>query len=796
MAQKLYSKVSVNLSGVDLTTPVDALKDGVSPNSRNFRLFAQQKDSRRVAVSTRKGSGEYSTPLLEAQNASQTTSTNGTTPVTINGIVAQPFTPSTTGRLTKLDIEASNNGGTGPLLVDIYTTKDDMPYQVIATSSNSSLPTVAGYVSMRFIAAPLLTSGTKYWIVARQQDNATGSYLLTTTATGSHAYTSNVGVALMNEQDYSIRFKTYLSPDSINKNAYRFEQDFGINRTLVAFGTTMYVYNEDTKQYDTLKTGLNALADDYSFSNGDGKAFWVNGYDDLMAWNGTSTTTNPDTIANGTFEVNASNWDATGGGTGAAVARTTGDFHSGTASLLVSATSGNRSANQATGMVLNREVEVTAWVKAVAGSSIYAFAVGTNETIPGSSIVSNGSWQQIKARYIPGAAVTAIRFMSTANFNLDDVSMRETGLEVIKDTELPILKYIEFHKNRLYGVVANLPNRFVYSEAPGIPAFEADGTTPVPANKQWYNAWLSVSFQEVPRPKNGSPITGMVSFQDNLIILTQDMKYVWSGSDRGQFYLRESTGQEGALSFRSFAKDANILYLISKNGVFAFNGSKDEKLSKEISPLFDACPRKKYMSPVVWKNHLRIYMASESSNVNDICAIYSTEYKTWLIDTECYVDRAITYDDADDNNELVEFSSLAPTMYKAEQAYSNLGAPIDFEYQMKYDSMGAPGQKKKIKKLYPIIQGADNTFPVTVSVDKDFADSPKEKKQVMSVEGAKWGQFKWGDGTKYGGDKSFKLKKVSTSGKARYWQIRVARRGVNNRVAFIGIQFTYKLKKL
>ena len=67
MAQQVKIATQLNLGGIDLVTPVDLLQDGKSPFSKNFRLQAQQKDSRRVAVSTRRGHSLHVKPLGESQ---------------------------------------------------------------------------------------------------------------------------------------------------------------------------------------------------------------------------------------------------------------------------------------------------------------------------------------------------------------------------------------------------------------------------------------------------------------------------------------------------------------------------------------------------------------------------------------------------------------------------------------------------------------------------------------------------------------------------------------------------------
>ena len=81
-------------------------------------------------------------------------------------------------------------------------------------------------------------------------------------------------------------------------------------------------------------------------------------------------------------------------------------------------------------------------------------------------------------------------------------------------------------------------------------------------------------------------------------------------------------------------------------------------------------------------------------------------------------------------------------------------------------------------------------------MDKDFQDNPRIKDVLLAVNGSTWGDFKWGDGTTWGGDKSFKHHRQSYPGSAYYWQLRIARKGVNNRVAFIGAQYKYRIKRM
>lgn len=668
MATKEKMSAVLELRGLDLTTPNDLISDGRTPYAKNFRLYAQQSDDRRVAVSNRKGPGYHTIPLAEALSV-ENAATTGTSSASFGveqDIHIQSFTALNSQRVTMVGLRLRQvvpyAGATGPVIVQLYSDNSGKPYSLLGETSIRSSEInndTFGWIYARFISAPQLTSGQPYHIIVKIQDDGNGTYLLETTTAGTLAKKTSSALANGVVTNYSINHRVYTAPSNVAKGIYRFARDNGANSTLIAFGTNMYTINDVTGGFTSIASGLSASAVEYSFTNGDNAVFWVNGYDTgIKKWNG-------------------------------------------------------------------------------------------------------------------------------------------TALSTITDTELPILSEVLMHKDRIFGVTASDPNKLVWSENPGNPAYSPDGVTPTTASQQWYNAWLSTSFWYIPRPHNGSPITKLVSFQDALTVFTQDKKYIFTGYDKGSFYLREATGNKGALSRRGVVSDENRIYFVSDDGLYEYDGSSDKKISGLIAPLFDACPAKRKITPVLWKNQVRFYMASRGSAVNDICLIYDKDMDEMLLDTGTYIDRALYYNDADDDHELVEISSLVAATYYGEVGYSSLGTPIDFEYRLKYDGMGSPMQRKRLKRFYPILQGVDTTFPIQLAMDKDFEDSPRIKEQLLTTSGLLFNGTATFDGTAtFSGGTSFSPKRQSYSGYARYWQLRVIRKAVYNRVAFVGAQFTYKLKRL
>lgn len=809
---RLLGGSMLDLRGLDLTTPVDAIEGGRTPFAKNFRLYAQQGDSRRVAVSSRKGQGY----IMDAVGQSIMIDEDGTSDAdTVNvgiitGVQAVRFEALSTERMTRVDIRPSDptSSTKGTLLVELWSDNGGIIAKKLAVSSiqSGSIGDTSEWLPARFVKAVELQQESFYWIVVRMQDDGEGEYTLDT-STDYQSYATDSTLQNLTLQDYGINIRIHTAPGGVFKGGYRYLRDNGDNETVVAYDDSIYYLDDD--ELVLITNGLDTNAEHYSFASADNKLFWANGYDDLTYWDGTFLASNANKITNPTLDVNATGWsdNAFHGGT---VSRTTSAPQAGAGCLSITNSSGYRAGWTAVALEKFHKYRISFHVKVGTAGNVEIKGLDQTPTVYtsgqaadiGSTIAATTSWQLVEFDYIATAPFTGIQWGGAAGVGtifLDNISIKDYGIAYITDTELDIPETVAYHKDRLWTKSAVNYNKLQFSEAPGNPTAKTDNfgnqVTTLP-NEQWYNAWRSVDYWYVPRPFNGSPVVGTISFQDALTVFTQDKKYVISGYDTGSFFLRESTGAMGALSWKSIAVDENYIYFVAKDGFYRYNGSADEKISKLVSPLFDACPRKEDIRPVVWKNQVRFYMASSGSTENDMCLIWEKDLEEWQLDTDTYVDEAIWYKDTNDDQDLIEFSSVVPVLYRAEENYHSLGAPIDFEYRFKYDSMKSPGQKKRIKRFVPILQGVDTTFPLTIAMDKDFQDSPKTKRLLLTVNGSVLDDFELGDGTLLGGDKSFRAKRQSYSGYANYWQFRLLRNAVNNRVAFVGAQYTYKTKRL
>lgn len=640
--------------GLDYTNPYDLIKNGRSPYAKNFRLYAEDDESRRVAISSRKGSGIYTQVLSEATGASNVVTT-GALDKSVNTLTswqAQPFVASATGFLSHIELNVKTGTGNGPLIVEIYANNAGIPGIKLADSSISSaaITSTYGYHPAYFVEAPPITSGSTYWIVTYIQDDGAGAYLWSSNSSTSTAKTSNSGISGFVATNYALNFKTFTATNTVEKGGFRFNKQSGANVTLVVYGTTLYSVNDGTGAFTSVATGLSSSAVEYSWTTGDGKVFWTNGFDDLKAWDGTT-------------------------------------------------------------------------------------------------------------------------------------------VETITDTELPILSMVVMHKDRLMGVSATDPNKLVYSENPGNPSDAVD------AQHQWYYAWLSVSFIYVPAPKSSDPIIAIVPFQDVLKIFTTNNKYDLYGSDNSTYTLKQSTGKKGSVS-RSVYADEAYIYFVGDDGFYRHNGSSDELISDNVASVFEAIANTSTITITKWKRQVRFYFGANGSGVNTDCLLYHTSYGEWQHDTEVYAKRGFVFVDTDDDGQLVETSSFIPTMYYAETDYNNVGKAIDFAYWTRYDSLGAPAQRKRMKKYFPLFEPVGQAFVINVDMDKDLANTPIHNSVTLTVNGALWGAFSWADGSLWGDTTQFKPQKLRYPGYAYYWQMRISRRAINNPVMFFGVQYSYKAKRL
>lgn len=294
--KKTYEVTVTDMRGLDMVNPYDNIQKNRTPFAHDFRLYNEEADGRRVAISNRKGSGAYVPPVDETFDSSITATTGAAdVEITASKTVVQNLTITTTGKLTNVELNLKITSGTNAtLLLDFYDDASGSLGEKVASSSipSSSLSTSYGYVGADLAEAPSFTATDVVYVAAYLQDDSTGSIYWSSTTAATGAQTSDSGISGLTSQSYVMNTKLYMSGTDDMYGIARFTPDSGTNKTLFAQGTSMYqVTNESTGAASTIATGLNANASWYDFTYADNKIFWCNGYDNLKTWDGTTVDT-------------------------------------------------------------------------------------------------------------------------------------------------------------------------------------------------------------------------------------------------------------------------------------------------------------------------------------------------------------------------------------------------------------------------------------------------------------------------------------------------------------------------
>lgn len=278
-----------DLRGLNLSTPDQVMPAGESPYLRNVRMYARETDDTRVAIRTRKGSVRLSTPVGETLNVQNVGVSTGDAEFTSTTWLAEPFTPSSSGALTKLEFEIKTVViGGGHVIVEIFTDNAGQPGTLLAQGSIESglINNSYQYLPAYFIDAPSLTSGTQYWHRVRVETGGASTYAINKTA-ASGGYSTIVPGGVYSSLGYTWRYKSYLSTvGNILGFTRRYPSDKA-NRTLFAMGSNIYSVT-DAGVATSINSDVGTNAEKVRFAHVDDKTMWVDGIKPARWWDGTT----------------------------------------------------------------------------------------------------------------------------------------------------------------------------------------------------------------------------------------------------------------------------------------------------------------------------------------------------------------------------------------------------------------------------------------------------------------------------------------------------------------------------
>lgn len=305
--EDIYGLRGMNMVMPDQVIVADEKNVGRVPLAYNCRMYPRNTSGRaRVPIESRDGIKYYFAPVGEAVSTQQTSVTGATDQaIGLTAWLAQSFSAGSTGALSKIELNLKKNTSDDVVVVEIREDNSGTPSEtILATSAVPNRDVAdsgASYVAFRFPNAPMLTSGTTYWIIVRLQEKyfITQTYQVTRTSSSSGTLKTGVAVYATNTPTAtvtwsattgSINFKTYISTAGQVLGSHRRVSITGKKETLFVQGTTLYVVDESTKTTTALKTGLSASAKYYRWVQVNDITYIVNGYDNMQKYDGSTVT--------------------------------------------------------------------------------------------------------------------------------------------------------------------------------------------------------------------------------------------------------------------------------------------------------------------------------------------------------------------------------------------------------------------------------------------------------------------------------------------------------------------------
>ena len=281
------------LAGLNLRDPDAIMPAGESPWTINSRMYARNDGDQRVANRMRQGCSNLSTPVGQTADTSNTATTTGDLAFSPTLLIAQPFTPSSSGALTRLDLNLKKDTtSTGHVIIEIYADNAGIPATTMLAQGSilgNNVSTAYAWATAYFIDAPSFTSGTQYWMVIYIQDNGTGSYYLPKTAgSGTLALDATAGTWAWGSESCWVQYKTYLSTvGGVKAFTLRYPSN-SVNKILFCQGGNLY-YTDKTSGTPTLLDSTVSTAPSYMrFEQVDDYTIYVNGIDNAKWWDGTN----------------------------------------------------------------------------------------------------------------------------------------------------------------------------------------------------------------------------------------------------------------------------------------------------------------------------------------------------------------------------------------------------------------------------------------------------------------------------------------------------------------------------
>lgn len=248
----------------------------------------------------------------------------------------------------------------------------------------------------------------------------------------------------------------------------------------------------------------------------------------------------------------------------------------------------------------------------------------------------------------------------------------------------PNAQYVAAHKNFLFMAhsTAN-PSRLYFSEVLNI------------------ESWPVLNFIDV-SPNDGDWITGLLPYDDYLIITKNRSVWILVGSGTSDFEVRRLHAEIGCVAPRSLVRMGEAFAFVAYDGIYLSDRVQPVLISERLKKTWQGLNRRRLgqACAVYYDHKLRVDLPNGSSTINNVRIVYDAIRKA-MYERE-FSDHASCYTKfVEVGQEVLLYGhSNEGQVSQADTGTTDAGAEINFEWESKHFDNGLPEHIKRWRKVF------------------------------------------------------------------------------------------------
>lgn len=348
----------------------------------------------------------------------------------------------------------------------------------------------------------------------------------------------------------------------------------------------------------------------------------------------------------------------------------------------------------------------------------------------------------------------------------------------------PTGSYIENHNNRIWNLDDNSLK------------FSSLDTS---ISGEHFNDWDTTNNAgEIIIPSgDGDSGTGLYSLNGTLYVFQRRAIWGLYGSSPANFELRNITNEVGMIDKRTLVEMDNMVVFLSDLGVYAFDGSNLQSLSKgKVNNLLNDWANKTSPAATLWDNKYLISYTVSGDTYNTEGLFFDFDRGVWGRVDNLFASCFSQWSGGTDSNEIYFASSNQGSIYRWGVGGNDAGYEISLVYDTPSLGFGAGINDKSLKKFFlQQVSVGDWDMTVTQLSDINANEIPSEI-NLSPGSSSLWGVMVWGVDS-WSSEGTLQTDRVAEfQGLAKYFKFRFEQSGYDEGVEILAMTATSRVRRL